>query len=246
MATELLFFMPVVKHSNGCFDVRRKRSWVFGSALSGQFVGCGSGHIKGYAPIFYTQGSSINCYPSVESGVARLFFFGGPTAVIRLIISIIIDTFNRVVGTWPFAHIGKECLEAIKPSVADFDASVSIDRKFRVLGVVTALFHFSPYFVFSYCALTVRAAVFGLTQKFCGCFFGQATTAKGVLADVGSGNRGHSAAVAFTGPHGVSATFWTWSAAQNSQATSAKSSNIKGFWHIASTKGMLLTLGRGG
>ena len=238
-----LFFMLGVKHSNGRFDVGHKRSRVFGSAFSGQFVGCGAGHIKGNAPILYTQGSAINRHPPIESGITCLFSFGGPSTILGFVISIIVDAINGVKWGWFWSHIFHKSIKTIHPSLANLDTSTTVNRKFMMDRVVAPLLHGSPCLVFKRLSHVMGALVGVTSQQVGRCLFGQTAAAKRAFSDIGSSGDGHSATVALAMPHGVPATFWARGATNNKKSTELFACNIKGFWHLTSTKYIYCKMG---
>jgi hypothetical protein len=132
------------------------------SFQSGEYGVCGEPEDLG--PFGETESSSLERKESVPSRVPLLFSICRPTAVVRFVISIVVNAVERVVGRWAKTHIGEECFED-SPSFADFNSSASVFREarmvsseasfshvyprleFRLVDAGDALFHGTPLFV---------------------------------------------------------------------------------------------------
>jgi len=108
--------------------------------------------------------------PSSLSTVLRLIRAARPSAIARLVVSVVVDSFDGVpFGTRP--HVLDEVTNIVKPSLADADASISVVLKGLSARVVAACLH------------TVEDAIFpSLPESMDGrsSFCKQATTAFGV------------------------------------------------------------------
>ncbi len=62
---------------------------------------------------------------SVNALVALLFGSCRPSAIRRLIVSVVVDSVNRVVGRWATAHVGKKRFVGV-PAFTDGDATVGV------------------------------------------------------------------------------------------------------------------------
>lgn len=78
--------------------------------------------------------NTLNLYESAVSFVSCLFRSSGPSTIIWLIVSIIVDAFDRMTG-WPLAHIGGKCIERFKPSFAYLYPSTTIVFECVVSGI---------------------------------------------------------------------------------------------------------------
>lgn len=58
--------------------------------------------------------------------IAALFLWCDPFTIARLIISVIVNSFYRMLLRWARPHISKEILKRFKPSITDFNASCSV------------------------------------------------------------------------------------------------------------------------
>lgn len=82
--------------------------------------------------------------PSWFPLISALFFAGRPLTVARLIVAVIVDSFNGQLGAWLTPHVGQEVLKC-KPPLADCDpSSAVIFIRFSSL-VKAAIFHSAPY-----------------------------------------------------------------------------------------------------
>ena len=96
-----------------------------------------------------TPFSSGFCDPAnsdntVLSGVVCLLFVSGPAAVFRGIVSIVIDSFNRMLAAWALAHIFQERRVGIKPAVTHTNTSATIVFIACAVFVITSCFNSSP------------------------------------------------------------------------------------------------------
>ena len=100
------------------------------------------------APFSSGHSFPVMGYISTPTHVIGLLFRCCPPAIIRRVITIIVDTVNRVLGGWLQTHIGKEIFKRIFPPIADSDSSTSVSRVFRVSDVVASIFYASPRVIF--------------------------------------------------------------------------------------------------
>ena len=78
--------------------------------------------------------------------IVALLFRGGPTAIARLVISIIIDAVD--LSFWPISHIGQEVVETA-PALANGDPPPSIPEIILYVRIETAVQHCSPSAIFA-------------------------------------------------------------------------------------------------
>jgi len=100
-------------------------------------------------PICDTQGLPIVGYPDISTSIANLLMFGSPFAVVWLIISIVVDTLQRVARCGLLPHIFIEWREC-KPLRTNPDSSgIIIPMCFWVTAFnPTAPHHIFPALVF--------------------------------------------------------------------------------------------------
>lgn len=80
--------------------------------------------------------------------VLCLFFSCCPAAITRLVMPIVIDSFNCKISTRTRTHIAQKCFKAIIPSLTNCNSPATIIRKILVLRIKTALPHLLPNVVF--------------------------------------------------------------------------------------------------
>jgi len=81
-----------------------------------------------------------------------------PSAVARLVISVVINTVYRIVEAWPLAHVITKCLERIQPSFTNRYSAFAIAVKSCCKRAKTSVFHRLPRFVSGRISLAVRRA----------------------------------------------------------------------------------------
>jgi hypothetical protein len=80
--------------------------------------------------------------PSIRLPVSSLLALGRPSAILRLVITIVVDSLDRVAAR-PLAHVGQEVLER-KPSFADRDSSAAVSMERKCVGIQASRFHGLP------------------------------------------------------------------------------------------------------
>jgi len=70
---------------------------------------------------------------------------GGPSAIFRRIITVIVNAINRIVITWGASHIMKKIIKRIKPPVTYRDTTTAPIGVTGTLGISTPLLHRRPY-----------------------------------------------------------------------------------------------------
>ena len=76
--------------------------------------------------------------------VSALFFSCCPSAIIRRIISIVVNTINAVEMRWSLTHIFVKVFKRVYPSGANLDSSATIAGIVFTFGVITSRFHPFP------------------------------------------------------------------------------------------------------
>lgn len=81
------------------------------------------------------------------SAIGALLFPRSPATIAWLVVAIVVDAINRMLGRGTDAYVSKEILK-FKPSVADFYSSAAVPRVTLFVRVSAAPKHSRPYFVF--------------------------------------------------------------------------------------------------
>lgn len=73
-------------------------------------------------------GDSIKCQFCRNASVAPLLDLRSPQAVVRRVVSVVVDSLYRVLGCWSRPHIATESSERLSPPRADAYSSPAISR----------------------------------------------------------------------------------------------------------------------
>jgi hypothetical protein len=103
-------------------------------------------------------------YPNIAARISVLFFRGSPTTIPRLVVAVVVNTINRVLGAWARPHVRVEFPEII-PSRTNGDTTPAVILEFLPSRVVNAAVHRCPALVFrAFMGLSIHP-VFGYTLK---------------------------------------------------------------------------------
>lgn len=140
---------------------------------------------------------SVKRNAMITARIVGLLYFSRPTAVLRTVVAVRINTVNGMLRAWLLAHVGKERLEVVPP-FADRDAApavVTIDAR---PWIETSFLDFDPRVVFGGSCSPVRTRS-GASQ-----FALQAPTRfRTVFCQMISAFACNSSAVAATRPVGI-------------------------------------------
>lgn len=103
-----------------------------------------------------------------KPSILGLFFSSSPSTITRLIVTVVINSFNsKSIGR--FSHIKKKIFKGINPSIANFDSSAAVSGISFIFRICASVFHRNPRGIgFSSKSTMFRSAVF------CDCFKMQA------------------------------------------------------------------------
>ena len=90
----------------------------------------------------------MNLFFHIVASIIRLFLSCSPSAILRAIITIIIDSIYAF-PCWPLAHVRKKNAEIILPLFANAYITTPITGITRCIRVGTSLDHAIPYFIFN-------------------------------------------------------------------------------------------------
>ena len=106
-------------------------------------------------------------YPfcSVSSPIVSRLFRCRPSAIPRLIVSVVVDSVKEMNAFWFIAHISQEIREALSPAFANSDSTST--AIFVACGArkITALAHASPRSIFRRCPTTMSSVSMNETAK---------------------------------------------------------------------------------
>lgn len=81
---------------------------------------------------------------SGRARVVRLFDLRGPSAIARLVVTVWIDSFNRVFFRCGRPHVVQEALKRRAPALAHRNATTAVGGVTGLLGVIAACLHRAP------------------------------------------------------------------------------------------------------
>lgn len=131
------------------------------------------GNAKFLAPLRKRQGSSVVRKSDVVSPVVHLCFTGGPYAIARLVVAVVVLPFERC-SERARAHISQKVLE-LGPSVTHQYSSLTIVRETLNAWIATAIEHRLPHSVFAGLAHAVSSR-----SRSCGRPAAGASTRRGI------------------------------------------------------------------
>ena len=151
---------------------------------------------------------------SARSLVSALLALGCPSAIARLVVTVVVNAVYRVLSRWPRPHVGQEVLKLL-PALTDSNAAPAVVRVLVAFGVVAALTHSVPGVVF----VGIVAAMLGfvLNSNFA---LETSATARVANAQVPSIYDSSLAAVALAKPVFAPGVF------KNNQTPNAESGNV--------------------
>lgn len=95
------------------------------------------------SPFYHRVAFTVDGQHHVGTTISRLFCGGGPSAVPRTVRPVVVDPVERKTS-WFLAHIRKEVLETVEPTIADGDTAPPVARKSRCVGVKASAPHAAP------------------------------------------------------------------------------------------------------
>lgn len=100
--------------------------------------------------------------------IVGLFFSSSPTAVARLIITIIINAVYRKIWAWSYTHISVKVFK-LTPTFTNFNFTTTIIMIASIILVITSLNHAIPCFIFYGVFHPVNTYSFNLDTATRGC-----------------------------------------------------------------------------
>ncbi len=129
------------------------------------------GYSNFLCPLRSGQGDTIVCNTPIVSKIIGLFFGCCPSYISRPIITIWINTINRVIHRWCKSDIFKKGQKGFSPFYMNFNPSTAIESIVLNIGIGASIKHRSPCFIF----FSVAHAMFRSLNT--GYYFLKATTA---------------------------------------------------------------------
>lgn len=117
-------------------------------------------HSGFFAPACKGLCASVQSDKATTASVVSLRSFVGPSAIIGIVMSFIVDAVEAVTNRWSIAHIGKKGHKARSPLSADANSTASIMGKIMGTWVLASVDHFRPALIFRSLALAVGSCFF--------------------------------------------------------------------------------------
>ncbi len=117
---------------------------------------CRVGETESSTPFGNRQALAVELNNSARPTVLCLFVSGCPTAVARLIVAVVVDAFNGVLGRRHVAHVGEKVLKGCCPAGANLDPPATVDFEMRASRIRASLNNALPAAEFGGLALSMR------------------------------------------------------------------------------------------
>lgn len=95
-------------------------------------------------PVSKALGASVHSHPSRASSVPALNILRSPDAVFGAVVTIIVNTFERVIACGFEPHIGNEVLKRVHPSLAHLYPSGAVSFKSGIVRFIASPLHGVP------------------------------------------------------------------------------------------------------
>lgn len=107
-------------------------------------IGSGSGYFIYLAPLGERFRDAINGYIYTASFIIGLLFNRCPTAIFRRVITVIINTVNRISWRWSFPHVFKKIWERMPPTLAHFYSTTAVFIPTRTIDIFSSINNAAP------------------------------------------------------------------------------------------------------
>jgi hypothetical protein len=109
-----------------------------------------------FRPLNNCFGLSIVRQKAACPSVSSLFSPCRPSAVSRLVVPVVVDAFDCVLGSWLRSHVCKKGLKRVNPAITNLDSATAVKRKGLVFRIQDTRFHRAVANVFRRAAKAVR------------------------------------------------------------------------------------------
>lgn len=169
------------------------------------------------------QRFSVERQVRIGASVGILLPSRRPYAVFWLVVSVVVDSFNRMIFGRPFSHVGKKVGESFvaSPSVKNTDSSAAISVEVLSVWIRAALNHCLPYRIDRMFVQSVLRVVLNN---------GTSTRGRKPFSEIPAGNKSFCSAIAFAHPK-VFASFVTNSFVHNNPSPKSLACNVNEFAH---------------
>lgn len=113
------------------------------------------------SPFRMAQCFSFECDKTIPASILGLLNGGSPTAITGLVMTVRIDSIQRVLFSWSRSHVTQEGSEVINPFFADSNPPSSVSMVITCKLVATPRLHRNPSVVFRGCSTGSGISVCG-------------------------------------------------------------------------------------
>ena len=128
-------------------------------SMSESTMKCVGFHAKSTRPLCYGKRSSMESYTPIAASIIMLLTYCSPSAIIRRITTIIINSVNAVFVRWPFAHVGDKGFNRV-PSATNLNPTPTVVFIVFIIRIIAAAFHIFQRCVFRTLTQTVDSFKF--------------------------------------------------------------------------------------
>jgi hypothetical protein len=117
--------------------------------------------IRGFAVLCVAVTSGLDCLCELSTSVRGLLFTSGPTNIARRVITIIINTLDRIRRGWSRPNMIEERLETSAPFLGNLNSATAVAVKALNANIAAPALHRSPNRVFRCSPALASLAVSG-------------------------------------------------------------------------------------
>jgi len=181
----------------------------------------GAFYSSDFSPFRGTVGHTVKRKPYIVPFVSSLFFTGRPLTVVWGVVSLIINTVNRMFFGGSITHIRQEVLK-LTPSIAHGNSPAAITRVRFIIGICAALNNMRPRSVFRSASKSMRSFFRFINLQ-------TATGLRRTIGKAGAVYNNIRTALTFAKPS-ESAVFIPLNRYKSNESTEYQTSNIESIW----------------
>ncbi len=105
-------------------------------------------HITFSCPLFYCLSTIIQCQQDVISSIIILIVSCSPIAILFLVCTVVVTTFQCMFRRWSRPHVGEKIFKRIHPAFTYSDTASAVIVNCRTLRTQDAILHAAPHRIF--------------------------------------------------------------------------------------------------
>ena len=141
-----------------CFQWRRSECFGNAPAAAKSHKDGRNLYIEKRRPLGDCSALSLKLKDMVSSLIRALLGIRGPSAILRRVVSVCIESINGIATRWARPHVGKEGGEAFDPSIAHADTTAAVVLEIWNVLVKAPTFHGGPCAMLWAVAHSMRSA----------------------------------------------------------------------------------------